>query len=90
MVLALEVAELIRWRRRLGVRGIFDGDHELRLEQLDDGTTRFTQRETFARVLVPFLRGVLADTARGFAAMNTALRDRATQRAHDSVENKPA
>ena len=88
-VLAAKEAELIRWRGRLGVRGVFDGDHELRLEHLDNGTTRFTQRETFSGVLVPFLRGVLDDTARGFEAMNVALRDRATQQTQDSTETRP-
>jgi hypothetical protein len=74
-VVALEPARLIRWQGRLGVRGIFDGEHELRLQATPDGT-RFTQHETFSGLLVPLMRGVLADTLRGFAAMNQALRDR--------------
>lgn len=79
-VLAVAEGKLIRWRGRLGIRGIFDGDHELALEELGDGTTRFTQRETFSGILVPFLRGVLDDTEAGFADMNAALRSRATNR----------
>jgi hypothetical protein len=76
-VLAVEDGELIRWRGRLGVPGLFDGEHELRLEPIDDGGTRFVQRETFTGLLVPVMPRVLDDTAIGFAAMNTALRDRA-------------
>lgn len=83
-VLAVEELRLIEWRGRLGMRGIFDGDHELRLEELDNGTTSFTQRETFTGILVPFLGSVLADTAEGFAAMNAALRDRAVHLAQAS------
>ncbi len=91
-VLAVAEGELIRWRGRLGIRGIFDGDHELALEELGDGTTRFTQRETFSGILVPFLRGVLDDTAAGFVDMNAALRSRATNRrsAEPRAETNPA
>jgi hypothetical protein len=78
-VLAVEDGALIRWLGRLGVRGLFDGEHELRLEPIPGGT-RFVQRETFTGLLVPMMPRVLDDTATGFAAMNTALRDRAVSR----------
>jgi hypothetical protein len=76
-VLTVEHGTLLRWRGRLGVPGVFDGEHELRLEPLPVGGTRFTQHETFTGLLVAMMPGVLADTASGFAAMNLALRDRA-------------
>ena len=76
-ILAVEPVRLIRWQGRLGIPGIFDGNHELRLEPTPDGRSRFTQRETFSGILVPFLRGMLDDTASGFAAMNGALKARA-------------
>jgi hypothetical protein len=79
-VLAFEDGTLIRWRGRLGMPGLFDGEHELRLEPSSDGGTRFVQRETFTGLLVPMMPRVLDDTATGFAAMNTALRDRAVAR----------
>jgi len=78
-VLAVEDGALIRWLGRLGVRGLFDGEHELRLEPVPGGT-RFVQRETFTGLLVPMMPRVLDDTATGFTAMNTALRDRAVAR----------
>ena len=77
IVLAVEDGTLIRWRGRLGLPGLFDGEHELRLEPIPDGGTRFVQRETFTGLLVPMMPRVLDDTATGFAAMNAALRDRA-------------
>ena len=41
-VLAVEDGSLIRWRGRLGMPGLFDGEHELRLEPTSDGGgTRF-------------------------------------------------
>jgi hypothetical protein len=79
-VVAVEPARLVRWQGRVGVRGIFDGEHELRLEPMPGGGTRFTQHETFTGVLVPFMRSVLEDTLRGFTAMNEALRDRTLDR----------
>jgi hypothetical protein len=79
-VLAVEEVALIRWRGRLGVPGIFDGEHELRLEATADGGTRFVQRETFTGLLVPMIRRVLDDTQTGFAAMNAALKDCAMSR----------
>jgi hypothetical protein len=79
-VLAFEDGTLIRWRGRLGVPGLFDGEHELRLEPSSDGGTRFVQCETFTGLLVPMMPRVLADTATGFVAMNSALRDRAESR----------
>ena len=79
-VLVVDDGTLIRWRGRLGLPGLFDGEHELRLEPSPDGGTRFVQRETFTGLLVPMMPRVLDDTATGFAAMSTALRDRAMSR----------
>jgi hypothetical protein len=79
-VLAVEDGTLIRWRGRLWMPGLFDGEHELRVDPIPDGGTRFVQRETFSGLLVPLMPRVLEDTATGFAAMNTALRNRAVSR----------
>jgi hypothetical protein len=76
MVVAFEPGHLIRWQGRLGVRGIFDGEHELRLEPTPGGATRFTQSERFSGLLIPLMRGTRHDTERGFAAMNQALNER--------------
>jgi hypothetical protein len=76
-VTALEPGGSICWLGRLFVPWIFDGAHELHVEPLEDGRSRFIHRETFRGVLVPFVRGVLRDTDAGFAAMNAALRTRA-------------
>lgn len=76
---AVDEHKLIRWQGRLGIPGVFDGDHSLIIESASGGGTRFTQRETFSGVLVPMMPGVLKDTAAGFAAMNEALRLRAEQ-----------
>jgi hypothetical protein len=76
-VQAFEPGTLLRWRGRLAVPGLFDGEHELRVESTGSGTCQFTQRETFRGILVPVMRGLLDDTDTAFAAMNTALQARA-------------
>lgn len=65
------------WLGHLGVPGIFDGAHEFVIDPQPDGSTAFTQRETFRGVLVPFVGRLLAQTEQGFAAMNAALKERA-------------
>jgi hypothetical protein len=54
-VIAIEDGTPIRWRGRSGIPGLFDGEHELRLEPIPDGGTRFIQRETFTGLLVPLM-----------------------------------
>jgi len=85
VVQALEPGTLLRWRGKLGVPGLFDGDHELRVDATTSGACRFTQQETFRGILVPVMRRVLDDTDTGFAAMNAALQARATAGAERDV-----
>ncbi|MCC6618319.1 MAG: SRPBCC domain-containing protein [Chloroflexi bacterium] len=76
VVLAHERGQVIRWRGRFLLPGVFDGEHELRVEPIGVGRSRFTQRERFTGVLVPILAGMLKDTGRGFEDMNNALKQR--------------
>ena len=80
-VTRLELGRSLCWSGRLFVPRLFDGAHELHVEPLEEGRSRFVHRETFRGVLVPFVGGTLRDTADGFAEMNAALRDRAETRA---------
>jgi hypothetical protein len=77
---SVDPPRMLRWLGRLGIPGLFDGDHEFLLVPTDDGGTRFTQRERFSGLLVPLVRKLLDDTDRGFAAMNEALSTRVTAR----------
>ena len=76
-VLAAEPGRELRWRGRLLVPGLFDGEHYFIIEPLDARRVRFVQGENFSGALVPFLSGVLSRTGVGFAAMNEALKRRA-------------
>jgi hypothetical protein len=80
IVTTFDEVAAIRWRGRLGLPGLFDGEHELRVEATGPGTSQFTQREWFRGVLVPLMGRILDDTDAGFAAMNAALEARARSR----------
>jgi len=80
-VRAVEANRELRWLGRLVVPGIFDGEHSLRIEPVDDGRTRFVQSERFTGILVGFVKGTLAKTEAGFEQMNTALKARVEQSA---------
>jgi len=77
-VLEVVPGRALRWEGHVVVIGLFDGEHRFTLEPLDGGGTRFTQREDFRGILVPFLSGMLVDeTTPSFHEMNAALRERA-------------
>lgn len=73
-----ENAEL-RWRGRVLLPGLFDGEHYFQLTEHSPGQVRLVHGETFSGILVPlFFRGPMKDgTRRGFEALNRALKQRA-------------
>ncbi len=76
-VVALAQERELRWRGRLLVPGLFDGEHAFRLEE-QAGGCRFHQTERFSGVLVPvFGAGLLEAMRQGFEAMSVALKARA-------------
>lgn len=74
-VTSLEPEARLEWLGRLGVRGLFDGRHEFRLESIDGDRTRLTHSESFSGLLVGILLDEDAIRA-GFESMNEALKDR--------------
>ena len=77
-VLNIEPNRELRWLGHLLVPGLFDGDHTLAIEPLEENRVRFVQREAFKGLLVPLLaRSLDNNTRRGFEAMNRALKERA-------------
>ena len=66
-----------RWLGRLGMRGIFDGEHIFEIEPDGDSSCRFVQREEFRGFLVPIMLAMISkSTLRGFNEMNQALKSR--------------
>lgn len=78
-VRALEPGRELRWLGHLLIPGLADGEHQLALEPLDGGRSRFVQSERFSGLLVGLLASTLAATQRGFEQMNQALKRRAEE-----------
>ena len=77
-VLRAEAPRELRWIGRLGIPGLFDGEHVLRIEPVGPDRVRFHQEETFRGLLAGLiLRSIGASTQRAFDSMNDALRARA-------------
>ncbi len=78
--LVLEKNKEFRWLGHLLIKGLFDGEHIFKLEDLGNGQTKFVQRENFRGVLVPLLwRIIKSNTKKGFVEMNNQLKKRAEQ-----------
>ncbi|MDD5712722.1 MAG: SRPBCC domain-containing protein [Smithellaceae bacterium] len=78
VLLAAEANRELRWKGRLLLPGLFDGEHYFIINRRPDGGVVFRQGETFSGILVPLLRRSLDDaTRRGFIAMNEALKHEA-------------
>jgi len=79
-VLRAEPGRELRWRGRLLVPGLVDGEHHILLQPLPGGRTRVVHDEHFRGLLVPAMGGAGARAAAGFRAMNDALRREAESR----------
>jgi hypothetical protein len=77
-VLSAEPNRQLRWLGHLFVPGLFDGEHSLAIQPLEENRVRFVQSEVFKGVLVPLLaRSLDNNTLRGFEQMNGALKEQA-------------
>ena len=72
-ILEVEPGRILRWKGKLFITGIFDGEHIFRLEALDGGRTMLHHSENFSGILIPLMGKVLAQTEQGFAAFNVGL-----------------
>jgi hypothetical protein len=73
-VLKVEPNREFRWKGKLLVPGLFDGEHYFKLEPKPGGGLVFRQGEMFSGLLVPLLKRSLdGATKQGFIAMNEAL-----------------
>ncbi|MGB8433665.1 MAG: SRPBCC domain-containing protein [Burkholderiales bacterium] len=76
-VLVADAPRELRWRTRLLVPGVFEGEHRFLLEPLPNGHVRFEQREQFRGLLTPLMRDRIdRSLCRGFREMNAALKGR--------------
>jgi len=78
LVLQKESGKAFRWKGKLLIKGIFDGEHYFSLESVSDKQTRFIHGEYFSGLLSGIiLKQIKEDTLAGFKAMNEALKRRA-------------
>ena len=74
-VLTVEAKREFRWKGKLVMGGIFDGEHYFILEPKSGTQLTFRQGEAFSGLLVPvFRRSLDGATKQGFTAMNEALK----------------
>jgi hypothetical protein len=79
-VLDADPGRRLRWLGRLGLPGIFDGEHSFTIEPRGDGQVRLVQQEEYQGLLVPFMAKSLdRHTLPAFEQMNQALKRRAEQ-----------
>jgi hypothetical protein len=80
VVLTVTYGRELRWRGRLLMPGLFDGEHAFQLEMLSTAGCRLHHTERFSGLLAGLMRGSLLDATReGFEAMNEALKRRAEE-----------
>jgi hypothetical protein len=73
-VLAVEPNRELRWKGKVLLPGLFDGEHYFKLEPTPGGGLIFHQGEKFSGILVPLFKRSLDATKEGFIAMNVALK----------------
>jgi hypothetical protein len=82
IVLVNEPAREFRWRGKLFIKGLFDGEHYFQLQDLGANRTRLIHGENFSGLLSGLImRSIEQDTREGFERMNHALKQRAEQKA---------
>ena len=75
LVLVNQPNQEFRWKGKLFVKGLFDGEHYFILEKINATKTRFLHGEHFTGILKGLvLKMIEADTLKGFEAMNLALK----------------
>jgi hypothetical protein len=75
VILKYEPNKEFRWKGKLGIKGIFDGEHFFVLEKLKEDQTKFIHGEKFSGILVALMGGALDKTKEGFQLMNVALKN---------------
>jgi hypothetical protein len=78
-VLKFDLEKEFRWKGKLLVRGVFDGEHFFILEKKGEMTTQLTHGEVFTGILVSLLSGMLTKTGDGFRLMNEAIKAKCEQ-----------
>jgi hypothetical protein len=77
-LLVVEPGRELRWKGRLLLPGLFDGEHSFVLTPLENGRTRLDHSERFAGLLLPIAKSMIHEaTVASFRALDAALAGRA-------------
>lgn len=74
VVLKYEENKEFRWKGKLGIKGIFDGEHYFILNKTENGNTKFVHGEKFSGILAALMGKTLDKTKDGFKLMNESLK----------------
>ncbi len=75
----VETEKKIQWLGKIWIPKLFDGEHRWIINQIDDNTVLFIQKERFTGIFVPFFSKLLKNTKSGFEMMNQNLKQRAEE-----------
>lgn len=76
VLLAFEPNKEFRWKGKLLLKGLFDGEHIFQLIDHGDGNTTLIQAERFSGILVPlFSKMINTNTRKGFELMNEKIKE---------------
>jgi hypothetical protein len=76
VILKAEENKYLDWLGSLLFKGIFDGHHYFKIEDLGNGQVRFTQGENFSGILSGMImKSIGEDTRLNFVKMNNALKE---------------
>ena len=75
--LKIDANRELRWKGRLWINGVFDGEHYFLLNPVSEHQTRLIQGEFFSGILVSvFKKMIHGNTKKGFDAFNDAIKRR--------------
>jgi hypothetical protein len=75
----VETEKKIQWLGKVWIPKLFDGEHRWIINQIDDNTVLFIQKERFTGIFVPFFSKLLKNTKSGFEMMNQNLKQRSEE-----------
>lgn len=76
-VLKAEKNEEFRWKGKLFICGLFDGEHYFKIEEMENGKVKFVHGEKFSGLFKGMiLKKIKESTIKGFNDMNEALKER--------------
>ena len=79
--LKIDVNQELRWKGKLLINGIFDGEHYFILNMISNNQTQLIQGEIFTGILVPLFKKMIhGNTKKGFELFNAAIKERVESR----------